>query len=65
MRTRQLLLFFLLWPFIQAYAQPTAERLAYLKANAIVVRDVEPTNEDYTDLAPLRQKTCCSVLSTS
>lgn len=55
MRTRQLLLFFLLWPFIQAYAQPTAERLAYLKANAIVVRDVEPTNEDYTDLAPLRQ----------
>jgi erythromycin esterase len=55
MRTRQLLLFFLLWPFIQAYAQPTADRLAYVKANAIVVRDVEPTNEEYTDLAPLRQ----------
>ena len=55
MRIRQLLLFFLLWPFTQAYAQPTAERLAYLKANAIVVRDVKPTNENYTDLAPLRQ----------
>jgi erythromycin esterase len=55
MRTRQLFLFFLLWPFLQAYAQPTADRLAYLKANAIVVRDVEPTNEEYTDLAPLRQ----------
>jgi erythromycin esterase len=55
MRTRQLFLFSLLWPFIQAYAQPTADRLAYVKANAIVVRDVEPTNEEYTDLAPLRQ----------
>jgi erythromycin esterase len=55
MKTRQLLLFFLLWPFIQAYAQPTADRLAYLKAKAIVVRNVEPTNEEYTDLAPLRQ----------
>ena len=40
---------------MQAYAQPTAERLAYLKANAIVVSNVEPTNEDYTDLAPLKQ----------
>lgn len=55
MRIRQLFLFFLLWTLLQAYAQPTAYRVAYLKANAIVVRDVEPTNEDYSDLAPLRQ----------
>lgn len=55
MSIKQLFLFFLLWPFLQAYAQPTAERVAYLKANAIVVRNVEPTNEDYADLAPLRQ----------
>ncbi|MGI4734260.1 MAG: erythromycin esterase family protein [Janthinobacterium lividum] len=40
---------------MQVYAQPTAERLAYLKANALVVSNVEPTNEDYTDLAPLKQ----------
>jgi erythromycin esterase len=55
MSIKQLFLFFLLWPFLQAYAQPTTERVAYLKANAIVVRNVEPTNEDYADLAPLRQ----------
>lgn len=55
MRNSKFLLLFLLYPFMPAYAQPTAERLAYLKANAIVVSNVEPTNEDYTDLAPLKQ----------
>jgi len=56
MRTSKLFLFFLLWPFLQqGHAQSTVDRLAYLKDHALVVRSVEPTSEDYTDLAPLKQ----------
>lgn len=58
MRTRNTLLFLLALlfsSFLPALAQSTADRLAYLKANAVVVRNVEPTNEDYTDLVPLKQ----------
>lgn len=58
MRTRNTLLFLLALlfsSFLPAHAQSTADRLAYLKAHAVVVRNVEPTNEDYTDLAPLKQ----------
>ncbi|MDQ2793566.1 MAG: erythromycin esterase family protein [Bacteroidota bacterium] len=54
MKTRKLLLL-LLCLSMQVQAQPTAARLAYLKANAVVVSNVEPANEDYSDLAPLRQ----------
>jgi erythromycin esterase len=32
-----------------------AERVAYVKANALVINNVEPTNEVYADLAPLRK----------
>ena len=55
MRMRKLLLLLLLCLSRQVQAQPAADRLAYLKANAMVVSNVEPNNEDYTDLAPLRQ----------
>lgn len=55
MNTRKRLLLLLLCHSMRVCAQPTADRLAYLKANAVVVRSVEPTNEDYTDLAPLKQ----------
>jgi len=56
MKTSKILLFILLLSTIsQVYAQDTAARVAYLQANALVVRNVEPTNEDYTDLAPLKQ----------
>jgi erythromycin esterase len=55
MRIRKILLFLLLGPFVRVHAQDTAARVAYLKDNALVVSNVEPTNEDYTDLAPLRQ----------
>jgi erythromycin esterase len=39
----------------QVYAQAVADRVAYLENNALVVSNVEPDNEDYTDLAPLKQ----------
>ncbi|RZJ94223.1 MAG: hypothetical protein EOO60_03520 [Hymenobacter sp.] len=39
----------------QGYAQAVADRVSYLKDNALVVKNVEPGNEDYTDLAPLKQ----------
>ncbi|GAB3636082.1 erythromycin esterase family protein [Hymenobacter arcticus] len=39
----------------QVQAQAVADRVAYLKGNALIVSNVEPTNEDYTDLAPLKQ----------
>ena len=55
LRNLLLLLLLLLCPLLPAHAQSTADRLAYLQANAIIVRNVEPTNEDYTDLAPLKQ----------
>ncbi|SDX83767.1 erythromycin esterase family protein [Hymenobacter psychrophilus] len=45
----------LLCPLSQTYAQPTPDRLAYIRENAVVVSNVEPANEDYTDLAPLQQ----------
>ena len=50
-----LLLLLLLCSLGPAGAQPTVDRVAYLRDQAIVVRNVEPTNEDYTDLAPLKQ----------
>lgn len=52
---RKFLLLLLLFSAMRAHAQPATDQLAYLKANAVVVRNVEPDNEDYTDLAPLRQ----------
>lgn len=55
MRIRKILLFLLLGPLVRVHAQDTAARVAYLKDNALVVNNVEPTNEDYRDLAPLRQ----------
>jgi len=55
MRIIKLLLLLLLCYANQANAQDTAARVAYLQANALVVRNVEPTNEDYTDLAPLKR----------
>ncbi|MBW3131021.1 erythromycin esterase family protein [Hymenobacter profundi] len=33
-----------------------ADRVAYVQKNALVVSNVDPTNEDYTDLAPLRDR---------
>ena len=50
-----LFLFLLCFSIIQVSAQATVERVDYLKTKAVVVRNVEPTNEDYTDLAPLKQ----------
>ena len=50
-----LLLLLLLRPLGPAGAQPTVDRVSYLRDQAIVVRNVKPTNEDYTDLAPLKQ----------
>jgi erythromycin esterase len=37
-------------------AQTLADHVAYLHEQAIVVRNVEPTNEAYADLAPLKQR---------
>jgi erythromycin esterase len=42
--------------FLPAPAQTLAKRVAYLQDHAIVIRNVAPTNEDYTDLAPLKQR---------
>lgn len=39
----------------QVYAQAIADRVAYLKNNALVINNVEPDNEDYVDLAALKQ----------
>jgi erythromycin esterase len=50
-----LLSLLLLFTFLEASAQLTAERVAYLKDNAFVISNVEPRNEAYSDLAPLRQ----------
>jgi erythromycin esterase len=56
MRIRKFLLpLLLLLTCFKASAQLMAERVAYLKTNALVVSNVEPNNEDYTDLAPLKQ----------
>ncbi|SES81004.1 erythromycin esterase family protein [Hymenobacter actinosclerus] len=52
---RILLLLLLLCSVGQLAAQPTAERLAYIQQSAVIVSNVEPTNEDYADLAPLKQ----------
>jgi erythromycin esterase len=52
---KSLLPLLLLFTFFEASAQLTAERVAYLKDNAFVVSNVEPSNESYSDLAPLRQ----------
>lgn len=40
---------------MQTHAQPVAAQVADVKASAIVVSNAEPTNEDYADLAPLKQ----------
>jgi erythromycin esterase len=52
---KPLLSLLLLCTFLKASAQLIDERAAYLKDNALVVHNVEPSNEDYSDLAPLRQ----------
>ena len=39
-----------------ATAQDIASRVAYLHEKALVVSNVEPTNENYADLAPLKQR---------
>jgi erythromycin esterase len=52
---KPLLSLLLLFAFLKASAQLTAERVAYLKSTALIVKNVEPANEDYSDLAPLRQ----------
>lgn len=54
MKHRFALIFILLSFFRPAHAQSTADRLAYLQSNAIIVRNVEPNNEDYSELAPLK-----------
>ncbi|QNE39326.1 erythromycin esterase family protein [Hymenobacter sp. NBH84] len=51
----RLLLLLLLSSFAQGYAQTTADQVACLKENAVVISNVEPSNEDYTDLAHLKQ----------
>ncbi len=37
----------------QATAQDDASRIAWLKDNAVVIRTIDPRDEDYTDLEPL------------
>ena len=56
MNLKKLLLLLLLGHCLSGYAQPSADRLAYLNAHAVVVSNVEPNNEDYTDLAPLKRR---------
>jgi erythromycin esterase len=50
-----LLLFLLLCPALQAFAQSNIGRLAYIKENAVEVINTESHNEDYSDLAPLKK----------
>ncbi|WP_162427390.1 hypothetical protein [Pontibacter pudoricolor] len=49
------LLFLLLCPSLQAFAQSNINRLAYIKENAVAVINIEPLNEDYSDLALLKK----------
>ena len=55
MRATHLLLLLFFFSLLPTHAQSTADRVAYLQDHALVVRNVEPTNEDYADLAPLKQ----------
>lgn len=55
MKHQYAFLFLFLSFFPRAHAQSAADRLAYLQRNAVIVRNVEPNNEDYSDLAPLKQ----------
>ncbi|MET4108360.1 erythromycin esterase family protein [Hymenobacter sp. UYP22] len=55
MRTIPLVLL-LLCHCLQLQAQAMTNRLTYMEAQALPVRNVEPTNEDYRDLAPLKQR---------
>ncbi|MFD2513148.1 erythromycin esterase family protein [Pontibacter locisalis] len=54
MLIRRLPFMLLLCLSLQGFSQPTDERVAYLKANASVVKNIDPDNEDYSDLDPLK-----------
>jgi erythromycin esterase len=52
-----LLIFAIVWPtYVRAQDAPDREaRIAWLKKHAIALRSIDPSDEDFTDLEPLRK----------
>ncbi|RNI29914.1 hypothetical protein EFA69_10310 [Rufibacter immobilis] len=51
---KQLLLLMLMGGWFPSMAQDTDKRVAYIQKTGILIQDMEPSNEDFTDLLPLK-----------